>query len=77
MPGRKHELKPSTERQKRKTSTSRSCKGPAVRITKENQPEGNSMIGKKKKKSKTKRGKYSSKQYFFYITMQKQVLLNI
>ena len=30
------------------------------------------------KKSKTKRGKYTLKRYyFFYITMQKQVLLNI
>ena len=42
--------------------TSHSCKGPAVRITKENQPKGNSMTGKK---SKTKRGKYTLKLYIY------------
>ena len=58
--------------------TSHSCKGPAVRITKENQPKGNSMIGKKKQ---NKTGKiYIEAIYIYiyiYITMQKHVLLNI
>ena len=52
-------------RLKRKTffpKTSHSCTGPAVRITKENQPKGNSMI---EKKSKTKRGKYTLKLYIY------------
>ena len=78
MPGRQHEFKPSPQlngnkendvflRLKRKTffpKTSHSCKGPAVRITKENQPKGKSMMGKKKQ---NKTGKIYIEAILFFL----------